>query len=70
MCPSFSNLKKFDSVKLANMLVEALRNQLAALIEVDNHDTELEKQLKAYLRKVQKAYKKYLTEQNSLPKQH
>ena len=59
-CPSFSNLKNKDTEELAHMLVTALEGQISALETVPNHDTDLLDELRVYLDKINKSYKKIL----------
>lgn len=59
-CPSFANLKHREVRELASLLVKALKGQIKALSEVENHDKLLLNELKNYLNKIEKSYVKFL----------
>lgn len=61
-CPSFKNLNKFPPKKLANMLLRALKGQLEELQKVPNYDKILERSLGEFIKRIRKAYKKYLAD--------
>jgi hypothetical protein len=42
-CPSFTNLKKRETVDLVKLLVKCLEGQIEVLKKVENYDENLEK---------------------------